>query len=150
MAGPTARRNRYLKIVDRARAIPGDHGLRMTRVYLVGRNWSGTYTGEGDELQEETEVMGHRGYPPKVRQMNDEQLALAGLSSGSLKIGPLTPPYPGGGFDLEWLGKLLDTGETFHIRVARETGTYDYMLHSIEQDRPFRYMLTVKPGSHAT
>lgn len=143
--GAIENRNRYRAIADKARKIPYDHGLRNDRVYLIGGSWTGLYTGEGVETQTSTELTVYGGVPPKVRQLNSEQLALGNLPLGSLKVGPITPPYPGGGFDLTALGAALTTGQTFEIKVVRQSGEFTYVLDSIEQDHALHYMLVLKP-----
>lgn len=146
MAISTQRRDRYRRIADRARAIPADHGLREWRVYLEVVTWSGEHTGENSGVVISTELTVHGGQPPRVRQLNDEQLALANLGTGILDIGPLTPAHSEGGVDVQaLLGSAAAVGDEVRLRITGPEGTAYYSIDSLRTDRALRVMVRAKP-----
>lgn len=150
MAISTQRRDRYRKIANRVRSIPGAHGLRETRVYIVSGVWSGTNTGYGLEDETVTEITEGGGQPPKVSSLNDERKALGQLPGGSIEIGPITPEFSAGGTDIaDLLGSSLSAENTLRIRTVGPDGTADFVIVEVKSDRALRYMITAKPVSAA-
>lgn len=93
-----ATRDRYRRLANRIRAIPGQRfGLRPYTVAVLLKEYSGTYTGDGTETETETAIVEANGQPPKVRFLKDEERALADMPAGSVEVGPITPDFAGGG-----------------------------------------------------
>jgi hypothetical protein len=143
-----ANRERYRKIANRARRIPGEHGLRPWRVYIYTGTWSDQSAnefGDGSRTDTATEIL-ENGQPPKVREIGDEAIALsADLTKGDMAIGPITPVV-----GTPWATLLATSktaGDTVRIKLVHdETGaTLHCSFQSSQQDRALRYMLTVRP-----
>lgn len=145
-------RDSLRKAVYRIRAIPNNYGLRPYTITIVNRTHTGTYAGEGTATDTETALTEHGGAPPKVREANDEQMALGNLPRGTLIVGPITPDHPGGGTSAATLlAQAAANRDEFYYRV---TGPGDsdgalYRLHSISTDRGYHYTLQLTPVSEA-
>jgi len=135
------------------RAMAGrDFEIRPYTVSVVVKAWSGTYPGEGFETSTTTAITEADGQPPKVRFLNDEQIALGGLPRGSIKVGPITPDFPGGGTSITTLtGNGADAGESFYFLITGPEfpNGARYLLKATESDRTFRYTVTLSPMSMA-
>ena len=144
---PTAaeRRDRYRRIAYSKRNLPGKHGLRPYRVFITTGTYSGTFTGEGNETRTEVEIL-ENGYPPKVRFLDDEALALGQLEKGAARIGPITPEHSTGGTDIDdILGTDLSNGETLKVRLSGPDGDAFYVISSKSFDRALHWMIDVSP-----
>ncbi len=135
------------------RSLAGDpYEIRPYTVKVVTRTWTGNVIGEGSELVATTTITEANGQSPKVRFLNDEQLALGGLPKGSIQVGPITPDFPGGGTTWETIsGGGVEPGEMFHyILTGPEFPTgARFLLVGGNSDRAFRYMVTLRPLSAA-
>ena len=142
-------RDNLLPIVYAVRAIPGNMGLRPHSVAILATTYSGTHTGRGDSITESTAITEANGQPPKVRQLNTEELALGGLGKGSLRIGPITPGHTGGGTLIETLKPCLIAGQTLHAIVTgpEYPNGAKFAIKDIQTDRALHYTLTVEPVS---
>lgn len=140
------RREHYRRIANRHRAIPGRHGLRPWRVFDVVGSWSGSgHFGDGMRTDAEAEIL-ENGQPPKVREVKAEEVALdAGLQSGDLVVGPITPVIGTAWATLD--GSNADGGESFRLRLTNdETGSdLQCVLVTMTRDRALRTMVTVRP-----
>lgn len=141
-------RERYRRIANRARRLPGEHGLRPWRVYISTGSWSDTTSnefGDGSRTDTDVEIL-ESGQPPKVREINDEVIALsADLSKGDMRVGPITPVI-----GTPWatlLATSATTGQTVRVKLVHdETGvTLHCSGKASQQDRALRYMLDVSP-----
>lgn len=153
MSLSASRRDRYRRIANRVRRIPGEHGLREHSVAIVVVAKPGTYTGDGTRAETLTAITESGGYPPKVRWLNDEEKALGQLPSGAVDVGPITPAHAAGGTDRDLLnGEDLAVGQ---VRLLRITGPQhpdgaDYTIKNVSVDRALRVMIRAVPvGSQA-
>lgn len=140
-------RNSLLPMISRVRALPGQMGLRPYSVALITGTWNGTNTGRGALAQDVVPVTEANGQPPKVRVMNTEELALAGLGKGSMKIGPITPPFAGGGSPLIAARAALQAGQTMHVMLTgpdMPEGNL-FLIKSWNADRALHETLVVSP-----
>jgi hypothetical protein len=142
-----AKRRRYRQIANRARRLPGVHGLRPWRVYADVGSWSssaGHPFGEGTRTDTETELL-ETGQPPRVRELSDERVALGGGEKGDLSIGPITPIEGSAWATLT--GSGVTPGDSWRVRLVHdETGDVKHcVVKSISQDRALHVMLTVRP-----
>ena len=145
MPTSSERRDRYRRIAYSKRNIPGKHGLREFRVFLQSGSWSGDRTGEGGAVTSEVELL-ENGYPPKVRDLDDEAIALGNLDKGSVRIGPITPLHSTGGTDInDILGTSLTTGQTLNVRIAGPAGEALFVVSKKSFDRALHWMLDVSP-----
>ena len=130
------------------RAIPGKLAIRPHRAFLRRK----TFAGENDGLQTtsltETEIVEVNGYPPKIRQLNDERRALGNLAAGSVEIGPVTTEGTDGGIPFEDLrGTSLERDEFLQVRISGPSGDAVYAIKSITLDRALHYKLVCEPVS---
>jgi hypothetical protein len=102
----------------RIRAIPGRMGLRPYRVDILRGSWDGAYVGRGTELVESVRITEANEQNPKVRFLNDEELALSGLGKGAATIGPITPDYGDTGTALSKIQPAVLAGETVHVLLT--------------------------------
>lgn len=141
-------RDQLLPLIYGVRAIPGQLGLRPFTVSIRTGQWNGTNTGRGAEGVDLVPITEASGQPPKVRQLNTEELALGNLGKGSIQIGPITPAFAGGGTLVSAFGDLLDQGMTLHL-VVTGPGTSEngdlYQLKSLNADRALHYTLVAEP-----
>ncbi len=137
-----------LPTVYEGRAIAGELGFRPHTVALVVRQSEGPYTGDGAIAEVVTAITEAGGQPPRVRWLDDEEIAVGGLSSGTIEVGAITPEHSGGGTALSLLdGSELETGD---VRLLRITGPHhpdgaDYRIIGITAERPLRIMLRAVP-----
>lgn len=136
-------------ILYSVRAIPGQLGLRPYSVSILIGTWSGEHTGRGDTIIEQTAVTEGNGQPPKVRQLNTEELALGNLGKGSLRIGPITPGFNGGGNPIENLKPCVAAGQTVHVMVTgpEYPNGAKFALKSFGSDHALHFTMDVEPVS---
>jgi hypothetical protein len=134
--------------LHRIRAIPARLGLHPHSVAIVVASTDGTHTGDGTRTETVTSVTEHGGYPPHVRWLNDEEIALGQLAMGAIEVGPITPLHNGNGTDLDLLtGADMTDGQ---VRLLRITGPNhpsgaDYRITSVSADKALRYMIRAVP-----
>jgi len=139
--------DRLKPLTHRCRAIPGRLGLRPYTVAIVTGSWNGSNTGRGAPSVRSYPVTEANGQPPKVRVMSTEELALTGLGKGSMKIGPMTPPFAGGGSPLIALRAALEAGETMHVLLTGPDfpSGARFTIKSWNADHALHETLTVSP-----
>lgn len=128
------------------RAIPGKLGLRPNAVYILRRGWvkaeaADQSPGVGSRYEDERRVT-EGDQNPKVRQLSDERLALAGLQAGSIEIGPVTPGHSTTLADLR--GAFLEDKERLFIRISGPLSGI-YRISGLTVDRAMHYMITAVP-----
>jgi hypothetical protein len=142
----------WLAVVWSARNIPGVLGLRPHSVSIVNTAWTGDHTGDGARYSEVTPIVESGGYPPKVRWMKDDEIAVGDLPKGTAEIGPITPSFSGGGLDLAGVdGSELLKGETRQLLITgpqHPEGAL-YRVTNIKSERALHYMLRAEPRTQA-
>lgn len=96
---PKTLRDALLPAVDVMRGIPGLLGQRLFTVSVVVRSWDGSRQGIGSNTDGSTNVRVDMGqFQVKVRQVTEKDIIASGglYTDQDLKVGPITPPYPGG------------------------------------------------------
>jgi hypothetical protein len=91
-------RSALLPVVDAARGIPGQLGLRLFTVYVVQRTWAGGRPGVGASSDTTTNVKVDLGdYQTKVRVLTSKEVIASGglYEMQDVEVGPITPPYTG-------------------------------------------------------
>jgi hypothetical protein len=137
------------KLVDRGRALPGRWGLRVFRVYVVERHWTGDRPGEGGTSEDSTELL-VGGQAPKVATLSGETIAVEQLPSDTIQIGPLTPEFSGGGTDIDILkGELWPTDERWLLVTGPGMGDEGtrFRIVSVRADKALRYVIRAAPLS---
>lgn len=138
--------------LSQIRSIPGQLGLRPHRVFLVTSVWS-TSSGDtstpgvGSKSTSETELL-EGGRSPKVRQLNDERLALSNMPAGTLEIGPITPgdaTTPNRLTAAQILGKDLLDKDRMYVRVTGPLGDAIYRVAKTNMDKALHFTLTISP-----
>lgn len=144
----TDRRDRYRELASRIRAIPGERfGLRPYTVAVRLRGYAGFELGEGGATDSVIDIVEANGQPPKVRVLNNEQLAVAGYSKQTWRIGPITPNFPGGGTVIEALTQVGLTSETEpHIILTGPEfpDGANFRTMRVDSDRAIHYTLEVQ------
>lgn len=137
------------KTLYAARSIAGRLGFRVHTVALVHRYSMGEHTGDVD-LSNTVPITEQDGYPPKTTWLDDEELALGSLPTGTVEIGPITPAFPGGGTDLSSLtGSLLTGGDVLHLLITgpnHPEGAF-YKIKDVKADRALNYKIRATPVS---
>jgi hypothetical protein len=133
-------------ICHEVRAIPGELGMRPWSVEAVIRSWSGTEPGEGVEQVDRCAITEANGNNPKVRTMSDEEIAVGGFAEGSMKVGPITPDFPGGGTVIDSIVRSGEGARALLQFVLNGPGSCDdtYTLKSYSVDRAFHYTLVLE------
>jgi hypothetical protein len=149
MSLSAARRERYLRIANRARRIPGEHGLRPHSVALVDATAGtvGQHTGDGTRSEVETAIEHKGGGAPKVRWAKDQDVAMGVVPKGQATIGPITSDFTGHAYLEALVGEDLDTGA---VRLLRITGPKhpegaDYRITDVKCERALHYLITAEP-----
>lgn len=136
-------------LANTIRAIPGQFGIRPYTVSVTTRARSGTYGLEGGAANVTTQITEADGQPPKVRGLNDEEIALGTLPKGAIRVGPITPSHSaGGGADFATIVGQ-DNAET-EILYYTLTGPEfpdgsKYKLARAHSDRAIHYTLDLAP-----
>lgn len=142
--------DRLKRTVYRGRAIAGTLGFRPYTVAILTERWLGQHTGESGPHPEETAITEGSSQPPKVRWLNDDEVALANLGSGAIEVGPITPLFAAGGTDLETLAGDLDRNTTRYLKITgpKHPNGARYRITSISAGRALRYMLRAVPAAN--
>ena len=139
-----------LKPLARAiRGIPGQLGIRPHSVALLERSWDGTYSGDGTRTDVTVPIVEGGSYPPKVRWLSDEELAVGGLSGGTIEVGPITADV--GAIEIldNIRGDDLDDGDAHYLVITgpRHPNGAKYRITRITCDRAIHYLIQAKPVS---
>jgi len=139
-------------LVYDVRSIPGEMGLRVYQAWIVVGTWNGDNTGRGARAQDLIPILEGNGQSPKIRVMNTEELALSGLGKGSMKIGPITAPFAGGGNPWAAAKATVESGQTLHIKVVGPdlpNGAL-FLVKSWNADHALHETLVISPVAEAT
>lgn len=137
-------------LLSSVRSIPGQLGLRPHTVEVLLGTWSGAQTGEGAESISTVSIT-ENGQPPKIRRLKPEERALDDLPEGSVEIGPVTPDFAGGGFDLQTI-RVRIKGATLHFRITGPDppqGSAVYRVTQAHADFALHYTFVCVPVSNA-
>jgi hypothetical protein len=78
--------------------------------------------------------------------VNERDIASSGgrLKLEDIIVGPITPPYPGGGCSEAQLAPTVTDDVTEVVYVLSGAVNGEYTLLALSTDRPFRHMLTLR------
>jgi hypothetical protein len=140
------------RVLSQTRSLPGRLGLRPHTVELVTASWSGDHTGDGTETAVESTLIHAAGQPPRVHWLSSEEITVGNLPSGTVQIGPLTPTFVGGGVSRQAFGRLLDAGDTIHLRITgpRHPDGALYRVTNAHQENATEIMLQAIPVMDST
>lgn len=101
---------RFLRALDKIRGIPGriklrDEGLRLYTVSIRVRTWSGSRPGVDASTSTDANTYFYVDagtHRPHVEQVSQRDIIASDgqYQDQDLKVGPITPPYTGGGVDI--------------------------------------------------
>lgn len=137
--------NRLRGKLHRIRTIPGRLGLRPYAVKIVTKTSTGLSL-EDTSLTTEVDITEANGYPPKVRQLSNEERTQWDMSRGGYAIGPITP---GDGVVGTLLSSLMreecDREKVWVVLTgpAWPDGARFNIINT-KHDRALHYMLTVE------
>jgi hypothetical protein len=97
-------REKLLQRVDKIRQIPQKaFDLRQNTIDMVVRAWSGGSAGVGTLAERRTRLYVGGSCNIRVREITSKDIVASGglLTLTSVKVGPFTPDYPGGGLPRE-------------------------------------------------
>lgn len=131
------------------RGIPGQFGIRPHTVALLERSWDGTYTGDGTRTDATVALTEGGGYPPKVRWLSDEDVAVGGLSNGTIEVGPITADGSGIEILANIRGDDLENGDARYLVVTgpKHPNGAKYRITRITADRAIHYTIQARPVS---
>lgn len=80
--------------------IPSTYGLRGVSLTVRTIHFEGDYLTGGQEVVTDKVIGSPTGDRYKVRVVSTKDVVASGgiYQQGSIRVGPITPPYPGGGF----------------------------------------------------
>lgn len=142
-------RDALLPAIAAIRSIPGQLGIRPYTVAIIRGTWSGTNTGRGTSIDEQWPITEGNGQPPKVRELGTEELALGNLGKGAIRIGPITPGFPGGGNPLELLKPCVTAGQTVHVVLTgpEYPNGAKFLVKDVKTDMALHWTLVCEPVS---
>lgn len=124
-------RDEVLPIIDAARSLIQDFGLRQTRVFRRNGQWDGGEIHLGNLTNTDTEILPR----PKVED-----------TGRGLKVSKVTPSYGAGGFTPEQLRPSESVGLDHHYLVIKPDGTgRPYFLAECNFTKNFGYELALEP-----
>lgn len=133
------------------RGIPGTLGIRPHSVSLLEREWSGTYSGDGTRTDTSTAIVEGNGQPPKVRWLTDEDIAVGGLSAGTIEVGPITSDHDAIARIGDIRGDDLDAGDARYLVITgpKHPNGAKYRITEVRADRAIHYTLRARPVNQA-
>jgi hypothetical protein len=136
-------------LVSPIRAIRGNMGIQVHRVYSVRKAWSGGEPGFGTETVTVTEITEAGGNPPNCKWIKPEERAIGGLPAGTVEIGPITPPFPGGGTDAALFSDPTATqGTALYVKIIGDRHPDPgalYIAQEIANGKAFSYLVRATP-----
>lgn len=121
-------RDAWLPKLDKIRAgIPSKFGIRQVELKVRVKTWSGGAVGKGGKTVTDTIIGGPGGTRYKIQSVTTKDILLSGglYQAGQYKIGPITPPYPGGTYTADDIVPPTLPGQTREVYygVTDATGT---------------------------
>lgn len=146
-------RTGLLKAVDRIRGIPGTLDLRQYTVTIRVRTWTGSRPGVDASTSTDADssfwVDGGTHRPRVVQVTQKDIIASGGLyQDQDLKVGPITPPYQGGGVDITQFDPNNQSGPAevlFKVEgLGMAPGGSWYRKVSQDVTKPFAYTFVLR------
>lgn len=117
-------REGLLPVVHAVRGIPESLGLRPTSVTLRTRVWASGEKGEGAFVDTDTVL----SPTPRLRELSMQEVngSAGQYERGDIKVGPITPPFAGGGYSRQELepAELTNGVEHFFVLAGEINGEY--------------------------
>jgi hypothetical protein len=115
----------FLPTLDKIRAgIPSARGIRSVTLVVRKTLMSGSMIDNPSVSSTDTVIKSISGDRYKVREMSTKDVVASGgkYQSGSLRVGPMTPPFPGGGFTKDDLIPPSAKGQDVLYGITDQTG----------------------------
>lgn len=139
-----------LPLIDDLRSIPGELGFRPYSVVIRITTWSGQRAGEGTITSTADTRLLVGGQNPKVREVRtkDDVVGNTDYANTLWEIGPITPAFPGGGYNLSVLNPKNDGSTKTTQYILKGPGLPPNGLICVrtedDVDRPLRAAIRVK------
>jgi hypothetical protein len=143
-------RDAMLPTLDKLRTgIPTGFGIRLVSLTVRVKTWSGTRVGSGTPTVTDTLIAGSGGRY-KVRELTVKDVVASGgkYQEGQLRVGPITPPYPGGPFTAAQLIPPKPSGQAQEVYygIAAETGETQWCsMAGADTLNALHWYVTLKP-----
>ncbi len=136
-------RDQMNRLADRVRGVPQALDERTTSVTVRTVTWLGGRRGvDGGSVYSDL-VLTPR---PKVREVSQRDIASSAgrYTVGDVKVGPITPAYPGGGYTVAQLDPTLTTNGLEVVYVLDGGVTGEYARVSVGTDRSHSYFVVLR------
>ncbi len=111
--------------IDEIRAsIPTDIGVRSVTLIVRTIAFTGDFLTGGTAASTDKAITNPSGSRYKVRVVSTKDIVASGgkYQQGALRVGPITPPYPGGGFTKNDLIPASAANLEVHYGITDQTG----------------------------
>jgi hypothetical protein len=140
---PTAFVKGLRKVLNNARSVPGELGLRQWAIALVTETWSGDFVSEGTRTTATTALTHANQAAPKVVSNSEKRMMLGVADAGIFEIGPITPVE-----GVSWANvtqSTLAVNSTAKIRMTHaESGEVKWcVIKNADTDKALGVKLTV-------
>lgn len=120
-------RDSFLPKLDKIRAgVPSKFGIRMVELKVRTKDWTTKNVGSGSKTITDTIIGGPGATRYKIAVVTTRDVIASGglYQAGQYKVGPITPPYPGGPFTADQLipPKLPGQNREIYYGVTDATG----------------------------
>lgn len=136
-------RDRLNATAERVRGIPVALGERPTSVTIRTRTWGGGAKG-ADGARTDVDVT--LTPAPRVREVNQRDIASSAgrYTIGDVKVGPITPTYPTGGYTQAQLAPVATARgtEVFYVLAGNLEGEYSRV--DLTTDRSHSWFLVLR------
>lgn len=136
--------------LEEIRGIPdGDLGLRPFTVSVLVRTWSGARVGLGTKTDVTTVLTNDQGKARvRARSLTAKDVVASGglYSADDWRIGPMTPPFPGGGVNQSTTNPPVSGAQTevfYRIDGPGMAGVW-FKRKADERDSALRHMVIVE------
>lgn len=143
----------YLDVVDELRGLPDEFGLCDWTVTIRVRTWSGSRPGVDNSSSTDTDTtfwVDGGTHRPRVVQVTQRDIIASGgvLQEQDIKVGPVTPPYPGGGVDITTFdpNNVLGPAEILFKVIGPGMAAGGSWFRKVAQDvsSPLAYFFTLR------
>lgn len=136
-------RDELLPVVNDARALVDELGLRLFSVRVEVRQWSGARVGSGIVAVSESLQLSPS---PRVRDVSAREVASSGgtLRTGDRRLTGITPAHAGGGYTPAQLRPTVVSQQERVYVLTGEDGESEWELVEASFDRPFGHELVVR------
>lgn len=117
--------DRFRPRLDRIRTnIPSRIGVRSATLVVRTTQFLGDFLTGGESVSEDKTIAGPNGGRYKVRIVSTKDVVASGglFQQGAMRVGPITPPYPGGPWTKDDLIPPSHAGREVIYGITDQTG----------------------------